>query len=257
MVVGNYLDIEKAMLGIAADYMVKLVGDASWFLRVRIDLTRRLNNLLSSALMYVDHTKNSLSQLYGADSEHARAFVSKTSEQYDKHFAYRLMMELRKHSQHRGFPMSLANVNSKWHDTQNGRQMSITIGFNIDVSDFEMDSKFKKAVLRELEETGPVVDLKPMMRGFVEAIANLHEATRDITDSDVEESRSRIFEYADKYFDEESEPEKGRLDLVRYESRGDVAEHHPLPTISEQHRIEVRKSNSIVNRLGSRYVTGR
>jgi hypothetical protein len=65
------------------------------------------------------------------------------------------------------------------------------------VDELEVDGKFKKAVIKELKALGETVDLKPLVRDYMEGLGAVHDAFRgmvkdrmDIGAVDLEKARA-------------------------------------------------------------------
>lgn len=84
---------------------------------------RFLINYLSSTKMFIEHTEKKIDKIYGEDSEEFIRWKKATAEEYDKHFSYRFLYQLRNYTQHYGLP--LGSISSSLVET-NGVESQFT-----------------------------------------------------------------------------------------------------------------------------------
>ncbi len=155
----------------------------------RIIVSRRIVNILSACTMYLDQSLHHLTTIYGKDSDKVKIAKGKTNYYYDKNFGYRVMEALRNHAQHRGFPIHSIMFSGEWLDIEDKERSRLhhTVIPRISVSALELDGKFKQAVLKEMQEAQNKqgLDVRPLIREYVECIGLIHEHIREITRTDL------------------------------------------------------------------------
>lgn len=177
ILIENYGEFERELLNITLDNA--LSTGVSWgkFTDSLHTLNRRLINLLTTCKLYLDQLHHTLSGLDMPDQDLAGAVREKCSHEYDSRIGYRVMEALRNHVQHRGLPIHRISHSDKWRDDRIARKHTATVF--ILPSRLADDPKFKKSVLRELQQMSDVVDLKPLVREYLTGIIAIHQFVRD------------------------------------------------------------------------------
>jgi hypothetical protein len=150
-------------------------------------VNRRLVNLLSSGKMYLDQSVQHVQNIYGAESTNFNLVKMEISSQYDQSLGYRTMEALRNYVQHRGLPVHSITFSGKWIGDEDDAQLLHRIIPKINISQLEDDDKFKKTVLKELMDTfkAEKIDIRPLIREYVEGIGKIHEKIRELIQPDL------------------------------------------------------------------------
>jgi hypothetical protein len=180
LLIENYLELEKTLLECALGYLAAPLLDNRRADTDRALFNRRLLNLLSSARTYADqvreqHIPGILSK---ADAVAVKAAFSK---EYDDRLGYRAMDALRNHALHFDAPVHLVNYPSRRVERESGAVLAFTVNPCLRTEDLRRNPKFKRAVLRELEARSQPVDLKPLVRQYVEGLWVVHAQVRELT----------------------------------------------------------------------------
>ena len=77
--------------------------------RISLEFNGNLTDFLSSAVIYLNYTENSIKRQYGEDSTQFQQFKACTAREFDSYFPYRLLYHLRHYTQHYGFPINHFN----------------------------------------------------------------------------------------------------------------------------------------------------
>lgn len=178
----NYASLERYILDLALRNAV-FMGDTQGRLgEGRHNVNRHLNNLLSSAKLYIDQTAHALSEQYGRDSSQYQGYIVSRCDEYDNSLAYRALEALRGYVQHRGLPAHSISFSSK-RDESNVNKIRnrhiVTFGFVPET--VREDGGFKSSVLRELEggvDKNGRIELMPLIRDYVSGIARVHKSVR-------------------------------------------------------------------------------
>jgi len=209
LVFENYCEYEKELLFIAARNAIFFEDNLSPINYQRIVVCRRIVNLLSVCKMYVDQSQHHIMNIYGQESKILKKIKTETSIQYDQNLGYRIMEAIRNYSQHRGFPIHSIQFSDEWIDTdsENSKLSHIVIP-KLNLTYLTNDDKFKKSVLNELftNKKPESIDIRPLIRNYVECIGKIHETIRNETYTDVkvwEDSITEVFsKYQEKFFSE-------------------------------------------------------
>jgi hypothetical protein len=227
ILIANYLDFEKQILNLTADFMVRNSLDYSDFFKVRLGLNIRLVNLLTAARLYVDQIKQDIPKCV-PDVSDARNYV-----------------------QHRGIPVHLAVLNSKRTYLDDDRFMEYSMELASLRRYLKEDSIFKQDVLKDLDEK---IDLKAATRSYVESISNVHESARSIIAKSVKSARELIEGAHYRYLAVYSESLVG-LNAEKWEDERQVSTV-PLLLEWDDIRVELQKRNRKLTNLRKRYATG-
>jgi hypothetical protein len=172
-------------------------------------VARRLANLLASARLYLDslpqHTKRILPGNKGALAQIEEA----PRIQYDARLSYRVMEALRNYSQHAALPIHGVSTHASRKEATG--ELTFAVLPHVDHQQLAEDGKFKKAVLDEIQKLERI-ELKPMVREYVEGISAVHKAFRMITEFKRKAWTGRL-ESATKRFNEQF-PSEHRVGLA-------------------------------------------
>jgi hypothetical protein len=185
MVLENYFEFEQTLLDLALRFMVFADLAFTSVMKSLFLTSRRVQNLLSSARLYVDQVRHDLSQLYGGDSERQKSFETATRREYDARLGYRAMEALRNYMQHRSLPLRYVSVALR-REKETDPVVHVA-NPELDLPGIRRHGGFKSTVLSELEAIGPKPPkLKVLMREYVEGLAKVqaHLRTQVATDTD-------------------------------------------------------------------------
>ena len=92
------------------------------------------------------------------------------------------MEAVRNHIQHRGFPIGSLTLSNEWQAEGNVQRSRICsrVVAELDIPGMQANPKFKRVVLKELEEVGPPCDVSNFLRQYVEQLSSVHEALRGL-----------------------------------------------------------------------------
>ena len=178
--VESYLELEVELLQLAARHMVSVDFDYEKGKAGMSLINRRLQNLLSTCRVFIDHAKHHASSLFGKESAEYETFERSFKDNYDAHLAFRVMEALRNYSQH----CDWAVTNTHWDIQPVGEDLSkirFSISPKLRIASYEKDGNFKATVLEELKETfGDVaeIDLMLMVRKYLSCLAYIYKVLR-------------------------------------------------------------------------------
>lgn len=198
----NFIELEEEMaVGAVRDAYQRLESITDMF-DYRLLITRRVGNLLSSARLYVDQTKHHISTLFPKDAAKLKEVSDLFSHEYDTRQGYRVMEALRNYGQHRGLPVHGMTHDARWLDDDLPTQrIEYNSALNISTKELEADGTFKPAVMAELTSQGEWIDLKPMVRDYMEGLAAVHVEIRKRLDPRMKQAEELVLQYR-KMFEE-------------------------------------------------------
>lgn len=254
VVVDNYLEFETDLLDSAARHMVRHYKNYSAFQMERNRINRRIINLLSACRLYIDHSAHHMSNIFGKNADETKTIKEEISRQYDASLGYRTMDALRNYVQHRGYPIHGAAYNSKW--VENFDKLLFSLTPYIVLSDLQEDKKFKASVLEEMKSLGDKIDVKILMRQYIERLGAIHGKARSILKSHVKEWENVVENAIRTYSDcEPKEDSDVGLAAVIKNDKGTFVKSVPLFKDFIEYRRELEKRNSSLANLPKRYVT--
>lgn len=145
---------------------------------------RFLINYLSSAKMFIEHTELTIKKKYGEKSQQFQEWKIDTALEYDNHFAYRFLYQLRNYTQHSGLPIGSI---SKQLVENNGEETKVLkISFNRDklLEDSFNWKKLRKEI-EDLPEKFLVLDLVNEFNGCMARLyqSALAQISKDLASS--------------------------------------------------------------------------
>ena len=251
VLVSNYEDFEKEILGLATEFMLYIPNE---FRQYHARLNKRIINLLTTSLLYRDQVKQRVRDIVVNRSEEVGKLEALFTEKHDKHLEYRFMEQLRNHVQHFGFPVYQVRL-SGWVENMHQVNMEFpsTIEFGAEKKRLQENPKFKKSVIEELDDT---VDLKQMSRKYVECLSEIQASIRTMILGELNEARRSIEECINRYRDEVDE-QTNNLIITVFEEGGEDKDQVKLLLNWDDLRLELTNKNRILTNLSAQYVTGK
>jgi len=254
LVAENYIEFETSLLQIATQMMLQGGHNHGSMHAQRRLLNRRLTNLLSSAQTYIDCSGQHLADMKPGDKQIVDRLKKRFSEQYDQRLGYRAMVCIRNHAQHFDDPVHGISFPSKWDKERT--KLQFTVILHLHPQQLSFNSKFKKSVLKELIALGPIIDLKPLTRGFVEALSIVHEGTRQETKAIVAGLEEVITATIGKF--EEAHPRAKTVGLAAVRILDSGEHDQPVNLMKDflSYFDVLRKKNKLGANVSDRCVTG-
>jgi len=250
ILVSNFLSLEVQLLSISATDFVRKTRTYSEIFNTKSTLNVVLVNLLTAARLYLDHLPQRFAECL-PDEKSAKCILKKrASQEYDDHFEYRFMEQLRNYMQHKGVPVHEFGTGYHWDSIEKQLQ-EITTSFFAKKSFLEQDKDFKKAILDEMPDK---INLAYACRCYVESLSAIHQFSRDEISESVKTSRKLIEDYHRRYAELSSD---GKLVFLTASRLGDPPEKVPLLLDWDGVRIDLQQRNLQLKNLGRSYVTGR
>lgn len=258
LLIENYLEYEQELLDLSVRPMVLANPFTPGWERLghaeRRTITRRIANLLSLCKLYIDQTKHHVSTIYGQQSEEYTALDSEQSKQYDNLFGYEAMAALRNHVQHNGYPIHAVRHPYK----RNENQIMFTLTPVIITKYLEDNKYFKQSTLRKLKQLDEKIDIRPLMREYLEGLGNVHHKLREILDQDLSDWDDTIRTIFTKYKNNfDIQKSIAWLDLKSHNENDEVIEETTISTKVIDRRKSLRKKNTSLSGLTRRYVSNK
>lgn len=258
LLIENYVEYEIELLSSSAHHMLFQDKDWSVFTRDINKISRRIINLLSSARLYTDQIVHHLSTIYRTGDEKVKIVRQQMSIEYDNNLSYRIMDSLRNYVQHRGFPISGCTYNSKTIEEDPVDEPSLLYAVTpyLKLDQIRRDNKFKKSVANEMIELGDKIDIKPLVRGFIVSIGNIHDKVRETIKNDVISWENFLYEIVQKFNTQYGLRKKDlSIDAVVYDENQRQKESIYIFNDFIDQRKELERKNRWYNRLPFRFIT--
>jgi len=251
IVITNYLDFEKEILNITANYMIRDHIDYSDFFKVRLNLNVKLVNLLTAVRLYVDQLNQDIAECFPDNPKMKDDVKELFTKEHDENCCYRFMEALRNYVQHRGIPVHWTQQSFRWTSLEDNGLLEYSIELASQRDCLEEDCKMKRSVLSEM---GEKVDLKLATRSYIESISRVHDLARNMIADPTISSRKLIEDARRRYSKEYSESLVG-LSACKIENHEEIASI-PLLLDWDNIRIDLQKRNRKLANLSKRYATG-
>lgn len=178
----NYIEWESAISQHTLRQMFSFEFGYAEVQAARKLAARKLGNLLASARLYLDSLLKDAKKIF-PDNKGALAQIKEApSIQYDARLSYRVMEALRNYSQHAALPIHGITTHASRDTLDEGYTLSFAVLPILDHEQLAEDDNFKKATLAEISKLEKI-ELKPMVREYIEGLSAVHNAFRMITDT--------------------------------------------------------------------------
>lgn len=255
VLLGNHLELESDLLSISIRDALLSEELEDKFHSNRTLLNRRLINLLGSCGAYRDCAKSIVKLLLADKPEEIKSLENALSSHYDANLGYRVMEAMRNFVTHRGFPVHKVTYSSQVHETESRNRFSYNISFFASAIYLREDGKFKASVLKEIEEKGDNVDLKPLLRDYVQCLLTVHTELRAKFHDAIAQWEATISEAIRSF--SSAYPQNsaaGLLSCVTYRGETRVGEFH-VNTSTMERRQALNQKNSGFANYAKRFVT--
>ena len=253
--IANYIEFESALLASGVHDMVLGGQDYDWFAASRASFDRRIMNLLTTARTYTDSVPQHVNRIFDRDPERKATAEANFSSEYDGRLGYRTMCALRNFVQHQGFPVHGSAYGSSRVGEGETRKIRFTVDPYLRPSELR-EGDFKKSLLTELEVIGDKIDLKFLVRDYIEGLSASHSKLREMIDSTIKEA-AIVIENAIKSFEDEFPSEGTIVGLAAVRVEAGPNYHDDLAIIREpnEYRLRLRTKNPEHVNLTRRYVS--
>lgn len=200
IVMENFLELETEMTTRLLKQAYRSDHSSQEFYADKLAFNRRILNVLTATRLYCDQAMHHIGIFFPDDLEKKVQLKALFSHEYDSVLAFRVMEALRNFAQHRGLPLQGMTYRSSWIDMDDeDNYLQHNVALNLILDDLDGDGGLKKSVLKELRAKGPKIDVKMMVREYVEALARVHAAFREILEPRIEAAKVLIAETMEQY----------------------------------------------------------
>lgn len=179
-VIENYIDWESVISQRALQQMVSFSIDYTEYQDARKAIARKLLNLLASTRLFLDSLPRHAKRIIDDDESALKRIKDAPSTQYDARLSYRLMEALRNYSQHAALPIHGVTTHASRNTNTEPSTLNFSVWPIIDIEQLAKDPDFKKSVLSEISALEKV-EMKPMVREYIESISAIHDTFRTVT----------------------------------------------------------------------------
>ena len=254
LLVTNYAEFERELLVRALDSMLHAPDNWSAGPEQLQSINRRLLNLLAACRMVLDHLCQRVEAIVpGAEVWPTIDLVRKA--QYDAMLGYRLMDALRNHIQHRSLPIRRVRHAMDSVGTDPAEvYVRNTFVPQLNVDYLAEDRSIKRQIIEELRARGPNVNVRPLVREYVQGLGAVQSAARDAIRAKVDKAKSTLEEVWARWLENGGEAD---AHLVIVEQGSSTETHRQLyigQEIVERHE-KLRARNQWLNRFIRHYVS--
>jgi hypothetical protein len=248
-VMENYLEFEESILRCGLSHMLLGGRDRKECNADTALFNRRIMNLLTAYKTYDDTYRQHFNRIFLRDKEVLRQVKQSFSKEYDSRVGYWLMPKIRNYVQHQGFPMHGSSYGSRWmKDKEEIERSRYTVDLYISPEELS-EGKFNLEVRERLSGMRDKVDLKFIIRDFMEGFSAAHIRNREILADRLEWSYHYISSVIEDF-----------LMATGYNSAHSLASIGPDERVSVAHfareqRIYLVKKNINLVRLTDRYIS--
>jgi hypothetical protein len=253
----NYLQFELQLLDTSLRQLVFSAPIVESVHASRLEITRCMINLLTTCKLYLDQSAHNLSRAFGSGSVIQKAHEENKSSKYDASRSYRIMEELRNHTQHRGYPVHAIVVSSGLIEPQVGAESAVAIIPKLSPSQLEEEGGFKKSVLAELKQLpDDELDLRIHVRAYVDALHDVHENLRQSLRPALDHARTVLNGARETLTDTQDEAgEIWGIEIKSGDTNADRAESIHFPFRMFEALDGMRSKNRIQRSLLLRFVS--
>ena len=188
----NFLELEKEVLGNSAEYSLFDQREYSDFFDIRLKINRRVVNFLTSCRLYVDHAKKHIRNCLPETVDLKDQVNHLFNEEFDQYFEYRFCEKLRNHVQHQSLAVHTVTQGGMW---KNDQRVETTKVYALR-SELQHSDSFNKKYLSEMPDK---VELISVFKKYIELLSNIHSKSRNLIKASVQSARCTIEEVIANY----------------------------------------------------------
>ncbi|GAB6071143.1 hypothetical protein JCM30760_22400 [Thiomicrorhabdus hydrogeniphila] len=249
LIVSAYVDLEKDVLALTTENMVRWRSSYESFHETRTLVNRRLITILTAARLYLDRLPSKVAKC--TDNRAIKSEVeSLKSHEYDTNFEYRFIEALRNSVQHSNLPVHSVSHGIKRLDIDTDKDVNqYKSSYMANKSEFVSDGNFKRAVFKELPEK---VDLLHSVRVYIACLSNIHIQTRALIKEFSDDART-VIENQITVYGEANEQNTVALEAVKENGLTKV-ESFIVMTDWDDVRLSLIKKNGLLKNLEKRFI---
>ncbi len=258
IVIENYYEYEVELLAMATRMMLGNNMDFFSTNRDRILICRRISNLMSACRMYQDQIMHHISNIYGNTSDIFNQIDNEERNYHNNNFEYQVMEELRNYAQHRDLPLQNVMYSLQTVEQEGTSKFLYTVIPFINILMLKEDKKIKRKVIDKLLLiTGKYgVDIRPIMRDYIECIGYIHEKVRELITPNILEWEKLIYNTINRFPNEIfMNDTSGNISLIIEKDDGSIFERIDIFDEFIVKRRELEMKNRFLENLKKCYVS--
>ncbi len=251
ILISNYKEFEQEILQLTLQNMLYSEYSTDSFYELRMQLNKRLINLLTSVKLYQDLGVHQIPIDIHERAKKQDDIKHLFAKEYDNNIHYKFMEELRKYTQHAGLPIHLTRFNTRNTGEENKYRHEYSINFSSYSERLKKDKMFNHSKFPELENE---IDLKSSVRHYIESISLVHISIRELFNELTNNAREKI-KLAHAKFHEKY---KCNTDYLRAACVGDELTIRDIAILLDWDdvRIKLQQKNRKLIKLSKGYITG-
>jgi len=188
--IDNYFELERGLLEEALRAMIYRDYSTTGLQGAKNTISRRIMNLLTSIKLYLDSFPQHADRLLAG--EQLLNLKNAPARAYNRSLSYRTMEALRNYAQHEAFPVHSWAVKQEWDTSTEPKLLRATVKPSLDLLRLAKANQFKKKVLDDLKNTAAPIELKPLIREYIEQLWMVHSEFRAATNSLMSKAMSSV-----------------------------------------------------------------
>ena len=254
--VDDYIEFETTVLNAGICHSVRPNPSETDIQQLRRTFNRRLMHVLTLARSYL-YKIDYAASLFKPHNDRLGAMLSASKQQqYNLLLGYRVMEALRNSAQHFGFPLHGLSIGSQWiatnEETKGARRIDALPTFS--TAECRKDPKFKKSLLRELEDLGPHHDIRLFLREYMAGLSNIQTVFHDATELELKNGEHKILD-AIKFWTATTGNTPHCLLLTEWHPDGTIKETQIFDGIIKRRR-DLQRENGQLTNLHLTFVSG-
>ncbi len=218
-VIENYIEWESVISQHAVEQMVSFSIDYNDYQDSRKAIARKLLNLSASTRLFLDSLPRHANNIIHDDQTALKQIKDAPSVQYDTRLSYRLMEALRNYSQHAALPIHGVTVHAFRNMNVEPNTLNFSVWPIINLEQLAEDGDFKKSVLKEISAMEKV-EMKPMVREYIESISAIHNTFRTATSAKTKTWLEQLHSSTEKFASEFPDEDTLGLAVLPIDDRG-------------------------------------
>lgn len=254
----NYFEYELEILESSLRYLVFSDNFYNQSHNTRLSITRRIANLLTTCRLYLDQSTHHIHNAVGKKTSIKEEHESAKSNEYDSNLSYKVLEELRNHTQHKGYPFHIITFSTKLVEPKLGSPVKTSIIPKLSVDKLQEEGGFKQEILNELKELQEdEIDLRPHIRSYIDSLQIIQGKLRKNTEQLVSTSINKLKSVSDLLSSENKDIDTDKIWLLNFinpnNKGGDLGEYFAYKSIDRYE--EFIQKNKAQKSLSSRFVT--
>lgn len=248
-IVENYIEFEQTILNRGLNHLILGLNDDMSFHSDTSLFNRRIMNLLTVFKTYEDTYPQHMNRIFGGDKNKLRKAKENFSEEFDKRVGYWLIPKIRNYVQHQGFPVHASTYGSAWVTNNDGVEKNrYTLDLYISPNELGKGD-FNLAVKQRLSKMNKKVDLKFVIRDFMEGFSAAHVKNRIMLNEKINWAVKSTREAIDEFL-----LHTGYKSSIALFANG-PHDRFSVATLADDQRLHFVKKNSSLIRLTDRYIS--